>query len=867
MDLQYKERPALQTEPPKIKKLRLPELDLLSVLFCFMVLFIHTSSYVISTYDSSTVFYQAVYALWKISMSAIYGFIFVSGMKFILSQKERFSPVRYYRSRIVTVLIPYLVATALYYLVILISEQRAFDWKELLTYIVNGQASAQLYFVIVILFFYLLAPLWKWITAKIPGAITIPLVTAASVFVIVAYPTLTYQDNAIFKALPFWIAGCYLGKAYKRNGAQCYQKLLGLPGILRWSVFLAVTAGYTIYSCITHESGTVRSGLLGVLYAAFFVAFATDFALRVCRKLRLPQKESISRYTYFVFLDHCFFVTLVNLLLPSDGIGYYLLRLLIVPLCSWIVAWLLHNVYAHIIVRGFGIKKLLLFLLNRVVIVSVLILLQLIFLAALIVYFYDYYLYYYTVITVIGLLVCLYIINTEANPSYKIAWITVVLGLHLFGLLLYVVFHDGTRMGFTKRRMLAITEGLGTQLDGGDACLQAIETENRDASVQSSYIARYAACPPYSNSACAYFSSGEEMFERMFLELEKAERYIFLEFFIIKPGRIFDRLSEILMRKAKDGVDVRVLYDDVGCIRHLSAKMLFDLASKGIKIKNFNPYVPVLSALLNNRDHRKIVSIDGMVAFTGGVNVGDEYANVDPPFGHWKDAAIMVQGEAAWSFTVMFLSSWNYLAARKKNDLSDYSSYKPEYEMQSGINGYIQPYTDSPLDFENVSKTVYLNMINRAQKYVYISSPYLALDNELITAICNAAKSGVDIRLILPGIPDKRIVNQVTKSYYEIFTKYGVKIYEYTPGFNHAKIFICDDTFATVGSVNLDFRSLYLSFECGVWLYRSPEIPRMLEDYRSMLQASQEITYEMARRIKLPVRIFRALLRFFSPLM
>ena len=215
----------------------------------------------------------------------------------------------------------------------------------------------------------------------------------------------------------------------------------------------------------------------------------------------------------------------------------------------------------------------------------------------------------------------------------------------------------------------------------------------------------------------------------------------------------------------------------------------------------------------------------------------------------------------------MFLSNWNYLSTRKKTASVDYDTHRPEYTDALSADCYIQPYTDSPLDTENVSKTVYLNMINRARRYVYISSPYLALDNEIITAICNAAKSGVDTRIVVPGIPDKRIVNQVTKSYYEIFTKYGVKIYEYTPGFNHAKVFICDDEYATIGSVNLDFRSLYLSFECGVWLYQSPEILQILSDFQAMLNRSREITYEMAKRVKLPIRIFRAILRFFSPLM
>ena len=866
MDVQYVRSVSVKQENVK-KPIHLSELDALSVLYCMMILFVHASSVVISTYDPSTVFYQATYALWKISMSAIYGFIFISGIKLVLSQTGKFRPLRYYRSRVVKILVPYFVFTLLYYLVALVQDGAEFRIMDLLRYIINGQASAQLYFIVVLTVFYLFAPLWKVIVERIHGAITIPLLAAASLFVLFVYPDFSYQDNVFFKCLPFWITGCYIGQWYKSNDAQSKRASFRR---LKWPfriVFAISTVIYAVYACALHESGTLRSGLLAMVYAVIFIAFTYAVTARYYKNHRSYAVKSAARYTYFVFLDHCFFVMLANRLLPDVGIGYHVLRLIFITVCSWLVAYLSYHVYTYIITRGFGIKKLLFSLLNRVTIVSFLILLQLFFIGAFVFHFYDYYLYYYTLISLVGVIVCIYIINTESNPSYQIAWITVVLGLHLFGLLLYIVFHGGTLTKATKRKMLAITEGIKTKLSDGSECLEHIRASDEDAAIQSSYIKKYAFCPPYDNSSSRYFSSGEEMFESLFEEMKQAEKYIFLEFFIFKPGKIFDKLTEILIQKAKSGVDIRILYDDVGCIRHMTHKQLQPLIKAGIRIKSFNPYVPVLSALLNNRDHRKIVSIDGRVAFTGGVNVADEYANIDSPFGHWKDAAIQVRGEAAWSFTVMFLSNWNYLSARKRTALLDYEAYRPRtWDIKPDI-GYIQPYTDSPLDTENVSETIYLNMISRASRYVYISSPYLALNHELITAICNAAKSGVDVRIVVPGIPDKRIVNQVTKSYYETFTKHGVKIYEYTPGFNHAKVFICDDKYATVGSVNLDFRSLYLSFECGVWLNRSPEISKILSDYQDMLLSSQEITYEMTKRVKLPVRIFRAVLRFFSPLM
>lgn len=867
MDLQQTIIKPRSSNGEKNRKIHLPELDHMSVLFCLMILFVHSSSYVITGPTDSVVYYHTIFALWKLSMSAIYGFIFVSGIKFALSIKENFSILAYYRSRLTKIFIPYVVATAVYYTVRIFVEERTFDARQLLRYILNGEASAQLYFIIVIMGLYLLAPLWLWLMKRVPCAVVLPVISAISLFILIRFPNLTYQDNVFFKCIPFWLAGCYIGRAIKIHGKAVFQKHLLRKPLIHWIMFLLATALYLVYTHMTHASGTRVSGILGMVYAAFFIFFVYGIFARFCREHHTRSVESAAQYTYFVFLDHCLFVDLVNALIPAGGWIAFILHMVTISMASWITAYILQNVYTYMVVRGYGIKKLLLFLLNRVVIVSGLILLQFALILAVIFRFYEFYLYYYTLITLICLLVCVYIINSESNPSYKIAWITVVLGFNLFGLLLYLVFHGGTLTKQAKRRMLSITDSIQAQLDSPSGCLEVIEQENRDAFVQSSYIVRYASCPPYCNSACTYFASGEEMFERLFDELERAEKYIFLEFFIFKPGQIFDRLREILVRKAKEGVDVRLLYDDVGSIRHISSKLHAQLSADHIKVKSFNPYVPVLSALLNNRDHRKIVSIDGKVAFTGGVNVADEYANIDAPFGHWKDAAVMVQGEAAWSFTVMFLSIWNYLSSKKHPKDYDYLLYKPEYSAIPGNNGYVQPYTDSPLDSENVSETIYLNMINRAQKYVYISSPYLALDNEMLTAICNAAKSGVDVRMVMPGIPDKRYVNQVTKSYYEILTKSGVRVYEYTPGFNHAKVFICDDLYATVGSVNLDFRSLYLSFECGVWLYRSPELQGILEDYSKMIEGSREITYDMARRTKLPIRIMRALLRFFSPLM
>lgn len=869
MDMQYilQKKEELSTPKAKSSPRRLAELDFLSVLFCLMILYVHTSSYVIDGFEPTSFGYQVVYACWKISMSAIYGFVFVSAIKFTFGMKEKFSLIKYYISRFKKILIPYFAATLVYYLYFCVANENPFDLKALFRYIINGQASAQLYFVNMIVVFYLLAPLWRLLIKRVNPIFPLAISVCLCVVMILAFPELTYQNNIFFKCLPFWILGCYFGQVRRKEGIAAYRCLFPLKKKETFLVFFFATALYAGYACVTHASGTPLSGLFGFLYAIVFVYFVSHMATDLLATRNSKSLAKLSDNTYYVFLDHCLFVVLANAFLPQSGFAYYILRLLIVPVISFVVAYLLRGFGTYVILRGFGIKKILKFFLQRVVIISLLILVQIAFLFAITVVFYEYYVYFYLVISIVNILVSIYIINSNSNPSYQLAWITVVLGMPPFGLLLYLVFHGGTLTSATKNKMLAITDGVKQYLTDGQACLDAIGRENRDAMNQSRYIQSYASCPPYDNSSCVYFSSGEEMFATLFRELRKAKRYIFLEFFIIKPGYIFDRLHEILVQKAKEGVDVRILYDDFGCIRHISSKLVRMLQSENIKVKSFNPYMPVLSAVLNNRDHRKIVSIDGITSFTGGANIADEYANLESPFGHWKDSAIMIKGEASWSFTVMFLSNWNYLSAKRKKGMILCEEYKPDYTLCLGENGYIQPYTDSPLDSENVSEAVYLNMINRAQKYVYISSPYLALGSEIITAICNAAKSGVDVRIVVPGIPDKKAVNQVTKSYYEIFTTAGVKIYEYVPGFNHAKLIICDDLFATVGSVNLDFRSLYLSFECGVWLFRSPEIPRILADYREMLRNSQEITQEMAKKTNLFVRVARGVLRFFSPLM
>ena len=381
---------------------------------------------------------------------------------------------------------------------------------------------------------------------------------------------------------------------------------------------------------------------------------------------------------------------------------------------------------------------------------------------------------------------------------------------------------------------------------------------------QAQYLQDYAGYPVYTNTKSTYFDSGEGYFDRVLHELKKAGRYIFLEFFILREGKMLNAVLRILEQKAREGIDVRLIYDDLGCFMPLPANYKELLEKMGIKCYVFNPFRPILSSLQNNRDHRKIIAIDGKVAFTGGLNLADEYINAVERFGHWKDTAIMLEGEGAWSLTLIFLQMWN-----TQPDVNDsYESFYPWKESPCEItsDGFVQPYADSPIDDENVGEHVYIQIINRAKKYVYINTPYLVPDDGLLSALALAAKSGVDVRIITPYRWDKWIVAIASRSYYRQLIPAGVKVYEYSSGFNHGKTFVSDDIVATVGTTNLDFRSLYLHFECGVLVYRSNVVQAVKDDFLRTIPVSHEISLQECSKTFFQ-RLIPDILRIFAPLM
>lgn len=499
---------------------------------------------------------------------------------------------------------------------------------------------------------------------------------------------------------------------------------------------------------------------------------------------------------------------------------------------------------------------------HRVFLVAVSILIQLFVLLVMLLCFNEYYTEFHTVCSLFSIIIVIAIVGDRSNPAYKIAWIIPIMLFPIFGWLLYLLF-GGNRLSKRARKKLQSIDQI-MQEELKDACgADALENvAGEDAGHMARYIERVAHCPVYGNTETKYFPLGELQFDSMLKELQKAEQYIFLEFFIIEPGKMWDAILELLEQKAAAGVEVRVLYDDIGCMFTLPRDYDLQLRKKGIKCCVFNRFRPVLSVRMNNRDHRKIMVIDGIVAYAGGINLADEYINEKERFGHWKDTGIQVRGEAAWSLTVMFLNMWAFSAKIRE----DFSQFHPK-SIQTTGNGFVQPYGDSPLDDEPVGETVYLNLINKAKRYVYLTTPYLIIDHATSMALTSASKAGVDVRIITPHIPDKKIIFELTRAHYQQLLEAGVQIFEYTPGFIHAKVFAVDDHFGTVGTVNMDYRSMFLHFENGVALYDTSTVLDIKMDFLATQSVSQRVTIEECREISLPRRILRALLRVFSPLL
>jgi cardiolipin synthase len=499
-------------------------------------------------------------------------------------------------------------------------------------------------------------------------------------------------------------------------------------------------------------------------------------------------------------------------------------------------------------------------IINRFTIVSLALILQIAFLFVLSTRFSDSVFQINIGMRIFSILVMCLMLNTSANPAIKLAWMALILISPIFGSVVYLL-TGGKRPAKKLRKACekSLKEAEKYTPNSPEALLK-LKSESSVNYTQAKYLQNLN-FPVYENTDVKYFPLGDDVFPIMLEELEKAEKFIFIEYFIVAKGEMHDKIMEILERKAKSGVEVRFIYDDVGSLFTLPYGYEKTLEAKGIKCHAFNPFVPVLSAVMNNRDHRKIIVIDSKVAFTGGINIADEYINKIEKYGHWKDNALMLRGNGVWGFTLMFLSMWN--AFRPEGD---YEKFLPEGGFKAETHGYVQPFCDSPLDDELVAENVYISAINAAQKYIYIYTPYLIPDHEMTSALCLAAKKGVDVKIVVPGIPDKKIAYSFTKSYYGSLIRAGVKIYKYNPGFVHAKGFVSDDCIACGGTVNLDFRSLYHHFECGCVTYHSPEVLEMKKDILETIEKCERV--ENYQKFKgLIGSTYHAVLRLIAPLM
>ena len=468
---------------------------------------------------------------------------------------------------------------------------------------------------------------------------------------------------------------------------------------------------------------------------------------------------------------------------------------------------------------------------------------------------------------IIGAFVVLWIVNRQINPYYKLAWTMLILVFPVFGVSLYLLFGKSRLGTVMEQQYQKLIDETSEFLDGSESTRQHLEEDDRSMALQSDYIWHYSRYPVHENTSAEYFQVGDDMFPVLVHELEQAQHYIFIEYFIIHDGVMWRTILDILERKVQEGVDVRLIYDDMGCLTTLPHKYYETMRSKGIKCQVFNPFRPILNIIQNNRDQRKICVIDGCTGFTGGINLADEYINQRKRFGHWKDTAVMLKGEGVWNMTAMFLYMWGIVSGTDTSaDFGEYVPHKWHPEAFEG-NGYVQPFCDSPLDDEVVGENVYLNIINRAKKDVYICTPYLIIDNEMMTALCLAAKSGVDVRIMTPGIPDKKMVFLLTQSYYKQLLEAGVKIYEYQPGFLHAKSFVCDDKVGVVGTINLDYRSLYLHFEDGVWMYKNDVVLDIRNDFLETLDYCSSVSLEFCLKRNIAVRFMQNVLRVFAPLL
>lgn len=513
-------------------------------------------------------------------------------------------------------------------------------------------------------------------------------------------------------------------------------------------------------------------------------------------------------------------------------------------------------------------KKFFNFIFSRIFFITCMFLMQLTLLIIFLLYFNKYFIYLYGLNLIVGMIFTFIIINDNINPAFKITWILISIALPFLGGIIYLTFGEKRLLKSVKKRLFNFSIKFKDSMDlTKDYDIENLNDSDMNVYRQAKYVNTATGSPVFFNTKTKYFSSGEKSFEEYLNDLKSAKKFIFMEYFIISEGFFLDSVLKILKEKAEKGLDVKIILDDVGSIFTLSNKKIEEMKSYGIKIVEFNQIHGIILPKHNNRTHRKMTIIDGKIAYTGGINIADEYINVIEKYGYWKDSVLKLEGHAVASFINMFISLWDYSTGENTDLNSLYD--KKDIEKNSNIKeelGVVIPFSETPIE-ESTSENMYLNMIRRANRYIYITTPYLIITWEMENALISAAKTGVDVRIITPHIPDKKYIHLLTRSFYKRLIDNGVKIYEFEKGFIHAKNFVCDDEFVVIGSINLDYRSLYLHFECAVWTFGTPIIKDVKRDFERTLKKSIAITPEWIKKRKLITRILQSLLKLFAPLM
>ncbi len=496
-----------------------------------------------------------------------------------------------------------------------------------------------------------------------------------------------------------------------------------------------------------------------------------------------------------------------------------------------------------------------------IVLCAAVVVLQIVLTLALTYFLRDYSSFIYAALEVVGAIVAIRVYIRSGSPSYKLVWMCLLLALPVAGMILFFLWGGSHQAKTLSLRQVPPPVVREAEKRRSEAAVSQLRRQDPTWSRVASYLQKRG-FPLYADTSAKYFGDGADFFEDLLAHIEKAETYVFLEYYILAEGKVWDRIFAALRERAAQGVEVRIIFDDFGNITRLSDATLQAMQDAGIEVEVFNPVHKYVNRIyFNYRDHRKIAVVDGCTAYTGGINIADEYANVIDRFGHWKDSAVRIEGDGAWGFAAQFIQMWKMIGGRLPNE-DDW--YRPRQESPAAP-GWCQPFTDGPLNNpDNPIEETYLQLINSAKRFLYITTPYYAVEESMQKALCIAADSGVDVRLLIPAVPDHRFTYMVAETYWGELLRHGVRIYKYTPGFLHAKSVMVDREAALVGSTNMDYRTFQLHYECGVLLYRAPVVEELLEDLDRTMAESRLYTLKEWKKRPWYRRAFATVLKLFA---